>query len=104
MATSRSFPFLRGATLGVLVLAAAAGPARAQGVLGRVRDRARQAASGAPNRTEAPATCAVSDRDRAAQADIGEDMVTRYARALHANDQEVRRIAAQNTPEGRYFA
>ncbi|MFI5207065.1 MAG: hypothetical protein ACHQX4_03515 [Gemmatimonadales bacterium] len=75
-------------------------PARAQGILGRVRDRARQAVTG----NQTPQQCGPTDYNRAVQADVGEDVVTRYVRALAARTAEIQRIAATNTPEGRYFA
>ena len=93
---------LAGGTLLALVVAATA-PAQAQGVLGRVRDRARQALAGNQNANQA-ATCASSDQSRASAAEVTDDVVARYLRTLDARSAEVRRIARENTPEGRYYA
>ncbi|MFI5280014.1 MAG: hypothetical protein ACHQU1_05945 [Gemmatimonadales bacterium] len=89
-------------TGGMLLALLAVGSSRAgaQGILGRVRDRARQAVTG----NQTPQTCAPSDYNRAVQSDIGEDVVTRYTRALAARNAEIQRTAGTNTPEGRYFA
>ena len=89
---------IRFATCGALV-ALALGvtvPARAQGILGRVRDRARQAASG----NAQPAAAPHCDNTTPP---ITADVATRYIRALQAREDEIRRLAQQNTPVGRYF-
>lgn len=72
-------------------------PARAQGILGRVRDRARQAASG----NAQPAAAPHCDNTTPP---ITADVVTRYVRGLEARDAELRRLAQQNSPVGRYLA
>lgn len=99
MTRHRLLSLATGAALAALALGTAA-PAHAQGILGRVRDRARQAVTG----NQTPQTCSPSDYNRAVNADVGEDVVTRYGRALGARNAEIRRIAAANSPEGRYFA
>src|SRR5258708_40225632 len=98
-ARNRLVPVAIGGALVALALIGVA-PAHAQGILGRVRDRARQAVAS----NQAPQTCASNDYNRAVQADVGEDVVSRYVRALGARDAEIRRVARENTPEGRYFA
>ena len=76
--------------------AAATHPLAAQGVIGRLRDRARQAV--APT----PARCDLSAKMLAHN--VTPDIVTRYVRALQARESEMQQLARQNTPVGRYFA
>lgn len=84
----------------VLIVLWAAVPAAAQGILGRVRDRARQAVT--PNRQ--PATCSPSDYNRAVNTEVSDDAVTRYLRAMQARTDEMRHLAQDNSDQGRYFA
>jgi hypothetical protein len=71
---------------------------RAQGVLVRARDRARQAVSGNDAQSSARPHCDNTTPP------VTADVVTRYVRALQARDNEIRRLAQQNTPVGRFFA
>jgi hypothetical protein len=99
MTQHRVLRFVFGGALVAITLGAAV-PVHAQGILGRARDRARQAVTA----SQTPATCGPTDYNRAVQADVGEDVVSRYVRALAARNAELRRIAATDSPEGRYFA
>lgn len=101
MTGHRTFAFLAGGMLAATLLLVTV-PARAQGVLGRVRDRARAAVSG--NQDQPRAECSPTEYSRAVEADVTDDIVTRYLRALSARNAEMRRIAGTSTPEGRYFA
>lgn len=94
MTHHRPFALFIGGALVAGTLGAAV-PARAQGILGRARDRARQAIS--PGASQAAAPCD-------ARQTVGADFVTRYIRALQARETEMRRLAQQNSPVGRYFA
>ncbi len=102
MTQLRLIRIVTGAALAALVLGIAS-PARAQGILGRARDRARQALAG-NNQPSGPA-CSSSDQSRASAAlSITGDFVTRYLRGMQARQTEIRRLAGENSQTGRYFA
>lgn len=85
-----------------VILAWPIGPAQAQGVFGRVRDRARQAVTGSSPSSAAAPRCDLAARMQAHN--VTPDVVNRYIRALQARETEMRRLARENTPVGRYFA